>query len=573
MRSARPALILTLLASIAALTACGDDDAAPRSGDTSANNAATSTNNATTSANNATTRTNNGTTRTNNATTSTGPFEPMPIVWEPCDLVAEAPPEAPDTQAECASIPVPLDWADPQGPTLDLYVKRIEPPNPAEIDLWMVNGGPGGASNVFEQLISNLSPAWGNVRVYLTDARGAGRSTKLDCPNAQAEDSPGGAAILSQEWPDCIAEAEAPWGPGSLDRFDTTSAATDLLFLAEHTRDPNATQFAYGVSYGTFWLHRTLQLDPDAWTGVILDSIVPPDEPNLSEIDAWHDEAGRAVLERCGRDPDCSAALGGDAVAATEELFDMLDAGHCPDLRSATLSGRELLRLTFGVLISTASVRGLIPALVHRARRCSDDDMRVLTHAIERTLGRADAPPSLSAQLFSVLLSRHVVFSELWGHNPPDASALDAIASAALASKDIGRAFGPDYASWPRYTPDAFAGQWAATDAPMLMLNSDLDPQTPLRFARPARSVYSGDHQTFVVLRGASHGAAFSSVIRGGRTTCGILLMTQFMRDPTAPLDTSCTRELDLNNLDVSRNVAAFFLDTDDLYGLDDDTP
>src|SRR5215510_13178544 len=49
-----------------------------------------------------------------------------PIAWGPCPLY-----EGSDLQAECATVPVPLSWDDPKGPTIDHFIQRLTPAGPS----------------------------------------------------------------------------------------------------------------------------------------------------------------------------------------------------------------------------------------------------------------------------------------------------------------------------------------------------------------------------------------------------------------------------------------------------------
>src|SRR5687767_10427965 len=64
---------------------------------------------------------------------------PTALAWAPCGDNAPG--------WECAVLPVPLDYADPTGPTIDLALTRLPAADPDQrIGALVVNpGGPGGA--------------------------------------------------------------------------------------------------------------------------------------------------------------------------------------------------------------------------------------------------------------------------------------------------------------------------------------------------------------------------------------------------------------------------------------------
>ncbi|MFE3936202.1 alpha/beta hydrolase, partial [Streptomyces goshikiensis] len=63
------------------------------------------------------------------------------LEWKPC-----ARPGGPAAQ-ECAELPVPLDYADPDGPRITLAVSRLRSDRPAARrgTLLVIPGGPGGS--------------------------------------------------------------------------------------------------------------------------------------------------------------------------------------------------------------------------------------------------------------------------------------------------------------------------------------------------------------------------------------------------------------------------------------------
>ena len=174
--------------------------------------------------------------------------------------------------------------------------------------------------------------------------------------------------------------------------------------------------------------------------------------------------------------------------------------------------------------------------------------------------------PSLNNRLFSVLLSMHVTFSELWGAMPLDEAGLRAQAEAAWMSKDIGRSFGPFAADWPVFTPDDWHGRWAETGTPLLMLNGTWDPQTPIERALTAAAAFAGPNQTFVTLPAVTHGALTQSNVRGNQPPCGLQLMEQFLLAPTEAIDQACVAQLEQHIFDLPPVYADLLFGTDDLW-------
>lgn len=488
----------------------------------------------------------------------------LAVEWTECDLLSEPRPGDPAIAAECAEVDLPLDHAAPDGDTVTVWVKRLRAAGASRGQLWMLQGGPGGSSIVFERSMPDYTRRFG-LDVYITDARGAGLSSRWSCPEAESPDGEGGVVLTEAEVPVCLDELRAQWGAEGLAHFGTTAAARDVLALVEATAAPDDAVFVYGVSYGTYWVNRILQLAPERFAGAVLDSIVDASAPDLNRIDAWHHTVGEQLMNACGEDPLCAEKLGDDPWAEVGALLDAIDGGHCADLFAEEADGRGLMRQLMGVMVSSLVLRSSIPALVYRLRRCDPADQAAVVHLFD-LLFAGDGPPPLSNQLFSRLLSMHVTFSELWGDMPLDEAGLRAQAEAAWMSKDIGLAFGPFAADWPTYAVDDRHGRWAQTDTPLLMLNGTWDPQTPIDRALAAAEAFAGAHQTFVTLPAVTHGVLGQSNVRGNLPTCGVQLMEQFVLDPTAALDTACVDQLEQRIFALPPAYADLLFGTDDLY-------
>lgn len=451
---------------------------------------------------------------------------PLPLVevsWSPCPLISG------DTvlDAECASVAVPADYDAPEGPTIIVSVKRRLVAN-SEGQLWLLQGGPGGSVTDFEPVVDAFALR-DDLDVYMLEHRGVGASSGLFCPTQEAANSPSAQGIEVSEVSDCVDYLEGIHG--SLDAFTTTGAAYDLATLIESTRPPDDQVFVYGVSYGTYWLHRYSQVAPDQADGLIFDSICAPGQCQLGY--SWakgFDEVGRQILDRCTLDVTCGSRLP-DPVGAIEAVYADLDAGHCPGLG---LEGGEVS----SALARAIRIRELQPylaAAVYRIQRCTEQDVAALETfftLINEKLGRPRTAPA------STVLALQVGLSELYAK--PTSEQLSELDSWILMASDV--AAGSEmFDVWPRYQPDQFYDSMTETAVPALLLQGDFDPQTPPRVATNLRDRLTGPGQTYVQVPFSAHNVVMSSRIEGSNETCGQELMGQFLSAPDAPLDTSCT--------------------------------
>ncbi len=456
-----------------------------------------------------------------------------------------------DRAAECATVSVPVHWSEPQGGELDLFVKRYRATTSPRGQLWLLAGGPGGSGaefefQIFDEPIQDFYPSFGEIapdlEIYLLDHRGTGRSSRLGCSSGEDAEGIAGRNVVEDEWPDCIDELESEWGE-DLDGFTITEAATDLGMLIERTRRNDEPVFVYGVSYGTLWAQRYLHVFPDQPSGVILDSICSPGDCELTfGYDDGFDGVGNALLELCEAEDDCRAGFGREGVAATlDRVLADADAGACADV------GLEIdpedIRIVLGLMLRSWPLRDLVPATIARFRACDGD---AIARLFALLLPAEDTPEDL---LFSGILNRHIGLSELTRMPLPTADEVAAHVESLRFSLDAG----PEFVQladlgWPTYPHDAYTGELPTTDVPMLMMNGTLDPQTPLAVAERTGRHFNGDNQTFVVVPFATHSVLDQSPIEretdGTILTCGQLLVEQFLADPRASIDTSCTDDV-----------------------------
>ncbi|MGQ4268829.1 alpha/beta fold hydrolase [Nocardiopsis changdeensis] len=106
------------------------------------------------------------------------------------------------------TVTVPLDWSDPGGERIELFVRELVAPERKGDDLPLLaflQGGPGGANPRPLEPSGWIGEAVGEYRIVLVDQRGTGRSTPLDARAvAERGDAAAGADYLSRFRADSI---------------------------------------------------------------------------------------------------------------------------------------------------------------------------------------------------------------------------------------------------------------------------------------------------------------------------------------------------------------------------------
>ncbi|DBA05078.1 TPA: LOW QUALITY PROTEIN: hypothetical protein N0F65_000766 [Lagenidium giganteum] len=485
--------------------------------------------------------------------------------------------------------------------TINLFAKRIraaEDPG-TKPNVWLIEGGPGAASNTLEGMMAALYRTLdAKVNVYTLDHRGTGRSNKLDCVAAQAttSGSPGGSQVLTAETSACASDLEAT--------FSITSAATDLAtFIRTYQADTPV--FAYGVSYGSSVVERLIHLGVEEIKGYILDSVSTSSgsDENFEYFSTWdrdYGEIGDEFLDMCTADAFCSSKFKSEnisqvlrkVIARVDEesewpcskLFSNNEAnnGSVSDPRSFAL------RSALSGMLASVKTRSMIAPFVYRMDRCNETDLKVLAQGltIAQTIGGPEQP---TAEFMSLLLYHLIVvcgpdedtmrkrFSDtLMGTGMLSDSielycAFTKEDSAACARYNI-----PNYQASPiAYKRDQYWNKAASIppQASVLLMSSKLDPQTPYKYAQYLLDALKGtnaqkklilfEHATHVVAKSSTYVAA-----DGSTHMCGLEILASYVSNggDLSKTDTSCMAAIPPLNFTEMAQVAAKLWQTSDSF-------
>lgn len=468
--------------------------------------------------------------------------------------------------AECAQVYIPLNYSKPNGRKIEVFVKRIRPEiqegssmgthAKASKQLWLLQGGPGGSSDGWiERMMHTLYLHYdGEYELYTMDHRGVGRSTRLACDGSQAETigSEDGTAISANEMYDCAKEIVDKYGKDNdKDGFSTTGAAEDLKHIIELTKTPEHTTFVYGVSYGTLWASRMMQLPgiEDLVRGVILDGLCPQTTDikyKWPTRDIGTNDAGMLLMKRCAEDTEyCGAKLGANAANAVQDVFKKLyEENHCPEV--SDFLDADTLRLLLGSTLAGTVYRAIPPAVVYRLNRCDPEkDVPVLKHLVDKLLNQ---PPGNCPSLRSSVLGHHIAFVERWRTDEPrndnEEKEIWDLFRKSYFSFGVATNMVPYHKDWPLYEPDEYF--WKAFEVSktkVLMLNGDLDAQTPANFAQLqyelVKTPNDAEFKHLAMIPNAGHGTISGSAVKG-ELDCGMQILLSFLDNPDEKPDMSC---------------------------------
>ncbi len=239
------------------------------------------------------------------------------IAWSPCPSPAGY---------RCGSVRVPVDYAEPTGPSISLAVieKPAADPQGSPADLVFNPGGPGESGVQILPVLAGVLPTAVVDRFNLVsfDERGTGASDRLACGPAPARVTavdpvparPGGPLPAASLYAGMAADCARAY-PELLGETDTTAAAHDLDRIRQAL---GVARIDYwGLSYGTVLGALYARLFPTHAGAVILDGAVDPEESLTTQ--ATQQAAAIAVVLRHAQAPCPVGATpcASGAVAAT----------------------------------------------------------------------------------------------------------------------------------------------------------------------------------------------------------------------------------------------------------------
>jgi pimeloyl-ACP methyl ester carboxylesterase len=194
------------------------------------------------------------------------------IDWHPCDG---------QPTLDCATVPVPVDWARPHGPTTGMAVARLKAEKPAQRKgVLMVNpGGPGGSGVSYVHSIAN-NPRYqalaDSFDIVGFDPRGTNASADIQCDNTVLNEPVELVPTTKDQYRNLLAhnnrvaqDCQQLNGP-LFDHVDTVSVVRDMDSLRQKLGESKISY--YGVSYGTQIGQQYLESYGQNLRAIVLDS-------------------------------------------------------------------------------------------------------------------------------------------------------------------------------------------------------------------------------------------------------------------------------------------------------------
>ncbi|MFD4407225.1 alpha/beta hydrolase [Nocardia sp. NPDC058499] len=259
-------------------------------------------------------------------------YEQVPQ-WESCAGYV-APGESLPPAAQCARIEVPIDYADPDGPTAQLALSRLRATG-SKIGSLLLNPGGPGMSGLSTATIGGGTPVAERFDRVGFDPRGVGASTPaVTCLTPQEADAeraetpepntPEGIAADEAENREYADRCMARTGADLLAHIGTREVVQDMDVIRAVLGDPklNYLGYSYGTRLGTAYAEKF----PGNVRAMVLDGAIDPTQDPVAESlrqAAGFQQAFDAYAADCVTSADCP--LGTDPAQVIPRFRELVD--------------------------------------------------------------------------------------------------------------------------------------------------------------------------------------------------------------------------------------------------------
>ncbi|WP_233571008.1 alpha/beta hydrolase [Nocardiopsis sp. Huas11] len=449
---------------------------------------------------------------------------------------------------DCGTVSVPLDYADPDGRTLDLHMVRAAATGDEPLGSLVINGGGPGVTGSETLFWETMSPrVRASFDLVSFDPRGVGRSEGLECGNWDEIDrvlanigdtDPADltdeelvplerAARLYAE--DCAEEA----GEDFLYNIGSVNVARDMDIIRDALGDDALTYLGY--SYGTYVGALYAQMYPQATRALVLDGAVETEHTNAEaayEQDVAFQESWELFVEYCVTDmAACPFDSADGAEADMDEVFAYLDA-ELPEVE-----GEPVDSWTFAWMITMALYDEYLWEDISQAIRAvrAQDEEEIDTsfsYLYEYAFGAVGASPRprAAADEWEDSTSAMTAINCADREDPTDVEAYREAAARTTAEASFfsGGVWTVLPCAYWTETEEAPTGFTAPDAPPIVVVGTVGDPATPYAWAQ--RLADQLETATLVTYEGAGH-----TIYGYGVSSCVESELDDYLIDGTVP--------------------------------------
>lgn len=237
------------------------------------------------------------------------------------------------------------------------------------------------------------------------------------------------------------------------------------------------------------------------------------------------------IATNCARDATCQSRISklikqADISNFASLVFERVYKNQsCHAALAQSISAANLRALLGGMLVSLDS-RGFIMPLLFRLYRCDPDlDMGVLNYFFTQAQQRMSAHTAPTcASLSSSMLQYNIMLSEMYDASATVEEMQQLFNASQFASGMM--EYPTMHSYWPKYQVELqqfFNASFATSKVPVLLLNGDLDAQTPLAFAKQQWYHLEAPWKQLITIPYAPHYTVLRSPVNNSKLDCGML--------------------------------------------------
>jgi pimeloyl-ACP methyl ester carboxylesterase len=410
---------------------------------------------------------------------------------------------------QCATLPVPLDYAHPNGETIKLALIR-KPATDSAHRIGSILTNPGGPGAPGIDFLKGIAPALANLNgrfdLVSFDPRGVGQSAPVRCLTGPQEDTfnaldgvlddPIEKAAGIQADRDFAAGCQSMSGK-LLPFIDTQSVARDMDRIRAWLGDSKLTYlgFSYGTYLGEWYAHlfpthvRALALDG------VLDPAISPNDLSLAQVKGLQQNL-EAWAADCKAKVSCQFGRNGDPMTKIVNLLQTLDD------HPMQVGARQLTRALaiYGIGVTLYDTGGW-PYLDQALTAAAGGNGGLLLAFADAYLGRQ------SNGTYDNETDSNVAINCIDHPVPTDIASYDALGAAFASASPV---FGPSFqygnlvcAYWPVPAKGQSGALTIDGAPPILLVGGSNDPITPYSWAQSANQEIAGS--VLLTRRGYGH--------------------------------------------------------------------
>ncbi len=438
------------------------------------------------------------------------------LTWSTCEKL------------ECASVKVPLDYANPDGQAITIAMSRKKATETPRLGSLFINpGGPGGSGVDYVGFFD--AKGLEQYDIVGWDPRGIGRSTPVTCFNTGELDEylARDASPDSPEEDTQLQQSEREFGASCLARsgallqhVSTAETVRDLDVLRALVKDPKLNYF--GSSYGTQIGAVYAELFAKTVGRMVLDGAVNiTDDKSVSQTQGF-ERSLASFAAWCAKQECRLGATKEEVLQRIAELWRRLDENPMEGGRRPLTQQLGLIGVLYVLYENEEAWKYLREALELAA---FDEDPRYLLFLADQYHQRNEKTGVFAQSNFGFPAVRCLDSQD---SDPAEArreAERDKAKAPTLASVS-----GPDYVCplWPVAPAPKQRPITGKGAAPILIIGTTGDPATPYEYAEQmARQLTSG---VLVTYRGEGH-------LAYGNSSCVRAIVRDYLRRDQVPVD------------------------------------